>query len=301
MLRDRAKIVIKAVLPRAVKHWIHDQIARIHEQYHRRENRRLFINLARYSKAENTDPLPASLKLVQEITEEIKPDMPILLGWYKDYAIGQRRRVAFDIEYVQQYLAKTDNILEVGSTPLLFSGALRKLGYNIYGVDILPERFQETAVRLDIPVKKCDIELEKLPFLDAYFDGIIFNEIFEHLRINLIFTFSEVFRVMRPGGVLLLSTPNLRCLEGIINFIFLDSPCSNSGSIYEEYEKLQTIGHMGHVREYTIIEICEFLENVGFIIKGVINRGQYQSKWKRMVTQMFPTLRPFVTIVATKY
>lgn len=251
---------------------------------------------------ENDAPSITSLLAIDETIKLIEPDEHILLDWFQTYARGHRIRLAFDIDYLIQYVPQERNILEVGAIPLILTGALNKFAYNIYGVDIAPNRFQSAATKLKLDIKKCDVELEILPFPDNFFDAILFNEVFEHLRVNIIFTMKEVLRVLKPNGILFISTPNLKSLEGIINFNFRSKAYSCAGEIYSEYDKLQTIGHMGHVREYTTLEISQFVQQLGFSIQGLIYRGQYKCnpKWKRIITKMLPKLSPFVTIVVTK-
>ena len=152
--------------------------------------------------------------------------------------------------------------------------ALSECGYQVVGIDITPERFQSSIEKLGLTVLRCDIELEKLPIEDNTYDAIVFNELFEHLRINPIFTMSEVFRVVKPNGLLFLSSPNLRSLEGLVNFLFRNRAYSCCGDLYAEYEKLEKLGHMGHVREYTTAEITTFLKRIGFVVDKLIFRGR---------------------------
>lgn len=118
-----------------------------------------------------------------------------------------------------------------------------------------------------IQVKTCDIETQSFPFEDNTFDMILFNEVFEHLRINPIHTLNEVYRVLKPGGKLLLTTPNLTSFKGWYSLLLQNKTPNN---VYYEYKKLMIIGHMGHVREYTATEICEFLGHIGFTIERLI-------------------------------
>ncbi|MEP0857774.1 class I SAM-dependent methyltransferase [Trichocoleus sp. DQ-U1] len=258
--------------------------------------------ITRFIQVENDTPLITSLTAIDEAIKLIEPDEHILADWFQLYARGHRMRLAFDIDYLMQYVPQEHNILEVGSIPLILTSALNKFEYNIYGVDIAPTRFQSAITKLNLNIKKCDVELESLPFPNNFFDAILFNEVFEHLRINPIFTMNEVLRVLKPNGLLFISTPNLKSLEGIINFNFRAKAYSCAGNVYSEYEKLQTLGHMGHVREYTTLEISQFIQQVGFNIQGLIYRGQYKCnpRWKRIITKMIPNLSPFVTIIATK-
>jgi len=157
-----------------------------------------------------------------------------------------------------------------------------------------------TNHKLRIDVIKCDIESERLPFADNSFDTVVFNEIFEHLRINPVFTLSEVLRVIKPGGHMMLSSPNLRSLYGLVNFLIKNRAYSCSGNIYAEYQKLEKPGHMGHVREYTTKEVIEFLENIGFAVTTIIYRGSFNTNFKQIVARLFPNVRPFVSYVAIK-
>ena len=112
----------------------------------------------------------------------------------------------------------------------------------------------------ELKVLKCDIENTPLPFETNEFGFVIFNEIFEHLRINPITTLNEINRVMSRGGILMLTTPNLYSIRNIVNFLLgrgFDDP-------YHEFMKLYKLGHMGHVREYSVKQLKKFLVNTGF-------------------------------------
>jgi hypothetical protein len=76
---------------------------------------------------------------------------------------------------------------------------------------------------------------------------------------------------------------------------------SCSSNVYEEYSKIEKLGHMGHVSEYTTTEVMEFLKNIGFTVTSVFYRGNYRSNMKRMILRAVPSFSPFVTYVATKF
>ena len=107
----------------------------------------------------------------------------------------------------------------------------------------------------------CDIEREPLPFNDHSFTTITLCATFEHLRVDPLFALEEMRRVLQPGGLLYLTTPNLYRLGNIVSFAL------GRGLAFDpirEYGKLRSVGHMGHVREYTASEIRRFLEGAGF-------------------------------------
>jgi SAM-dependent methyltransferase len=165
-------------------------------------------------------PRPELVRLVESCLERIRPDPPHLTEWFRSYAMNHKTRIAFDINIVRENLPQNTRVLEFGSVPLLFTAALAECGYQLVGIDITPERFQSSIEKLGLTVLRCDIELEKLPIQDNTYDAIVFNELFEHLRINPIFTMSEAFRVVKPNGLLFLSSPNLRSLGGSLTFYF---------------------------------------------------------------------------------
>jgi SAM-dependent methyltransferase len=144
------------------------------------------------------------------------------------------------------------------------------------------------------------VEHEAMPFAEETFDAIVFNELFEHLRINPVFTLKETFRVLRPGGVLLLSTPNLRSFRGIRNLVLRNQGHAVSAGVYQQYEKLETLGHMGHVREYTTREVEDFLTRIGFHINAIIYRGGHGAGLVGLAERLAPSMRPFFTVVAAK-
>lgn len=241
-----------------------------------------------------------SLQLIAEIGRQISPESASLRAWSDGYISGHAGRLAFDLDLVRRYARAEDRVLDVGSVPPVLSGALKQLGYDVQGVDIAPERFESSFARLNVPVAKCDIEVDKLPFPDGSFSVVIFNELFEHLRINPIFTMREIFRVTRSGGILLLSTPNLKSLKGITNFLVHGKAYSCCEHVFDEYEKLSRLGHMGHVREYTAREVCEFLSRIGFRVQKCVYRGGYGAHLQSLFANLIIQLKPFVTVVAVR-
>lgn len=245
-------------------------------------------------------PNDETLDLVENVAKEIKPNNPKIFDWYKTYTSGHVKRIAFDLDIVRDNCNTNAKLLEIGSIPLLLTAALYKSGYKTIGLDIEPERFSTSINNFGFEVLKCDVETEILPFENNHFDAVIFNELFEHLRINPIFTFSELHRILKPDGIVFISTPNLKSIYGLINYLFNDSAHSCTGDIYIEYQKLEALGHMGHVREYTKTEVLKFLENTGFGVKKMIYRGKFKSKKSKLVMQLIPSLRPFISYVAFK-
>lgn len=251
-------------------------------------------------------PDKRDLALVEAITSEVVASDPTLNAWLDEYGSLHRDRIAQDMDLMRAKFAPSSKLLDVGSMPPLFIGAARRTGYDVVGLDIDPARFSNAIAEHRLDIRRCDVERETIPYDDGVFDGAVFNEIFEHLRLDPIKTLSEVKRVLKPGGLLLLSTPNGLSLR---HWISLLSSGKIGPNIYKEFEKLNSLGHMGHVREYTVNEVAEFLGNLGFAVHQVFYRGRYGSTGSTSGARMAaanalcslaPQLRPFFSLVAEK-
>ena len=242
-------------------------------------------------------------KILKEIEEDLN-----LMDFRKeesnlDYFLTHKNRYKNDLEIIEHYHKnKKEKILEIGSFPFHLTYCLKKLNYSITGLAINPDRAKSFIDRHNLIVKKCDIEKEKMPFDDNSFNFIIFSEVFEHLRIDPISSLKEINRILKPDGIMILATPNLYSLGKIILFN-LGKGFNNP---YEEFEKIHTIGHMGHIREYSTKEVREFLENTGFkIIK--IKYKVYNKIQRKIIGPILdlcyfiiPQWRPFQIIISKK-
>ncbi len=209
------------------------------------------------------------LQLEEELDAFTKVN-PSLRHFLWDSFNDHRNRYKEDLKLIDKYFKK-GKILEVGSNPFHLIICLKKLDLDVVGVDINPEPFKSFINKYNLPIKKVNIETEKMPFRDNTFDFVIFNEVFEHLRINPIFALKEINRVLKPDGILLLTTPNLYA----IHKIFMFNLGMSFNDAYDEFNKLNVYGYIGHFREYSAQEVKKFLEKTNFKIEKVIYRNDY--------------------------
>jgi SAM-dependent methyltransferase len=95
------------------------------------------------------------------------------------------------------------------------SAVLHARGADVIAIDCDAARL--AAVKLAIPgidVEQAD--LEELPFPDDSFDAIVMQDVIEHVAAPTE-VLAEITRVLAPGGVLYLSTPNRRALTNIVS------------------------------------------------------------------------------------
>lgn len=114
---------------------------------------------------------------------------------------------------VKPFLSKTDDVLDLGCGPGGFMIALAPFCRNVVGADITP-RFVEMAKAALVSrlVTNAQVELiqpDRLPYANEQFDVIVMVDTVHHLE-NVANTMSEVCRVLKSNGKILIFEPNKR-------------------------------------------------------------------------------------------
>ncbi|WP_018618496.1 class I SAM-dependent methyltransferase [Spirosoma luteum] len=100
-------------------------------------------------------------------------------------------------------------VLDCGCNTGRGGNVLKQLfpGIDLYGIDLLPERIEQ--IPAGVYHRAVAGSAAELPFEADFFDGIVAGEFVEHLADpDLLSTFREFKRVLKPGGKILLTTPN---------------------------------------------------------------------------------------------
>lgn len=183
--------------------------------------------------------------------------------WFEGYIQANRNRYIRDFNMIANHLEEGKQVIgDLGAAPFLTSLALVKSGHMVDSFDIDPDRFMHLTDQ-GINLRKINLDDWKNSDHGKY-DLLILTEVFEHLRGNLIDLMTNMHVALKPGGQVYLTTPNFRSVTGFFKLIFKKVSYANAKDLHFEWNKINTIGHMGHVREYTFHELKVFFRQIGF-------------------------------------
>jgi SAM-dependent methyltransferase len=173
-----------------------------------------------------------------------------------------------------------ETIVDVGAFPGHLTRELAR-HWQVVALDIEPDRpvdaqdafhfdlspsgrsFSEEMKAVGVQALKVDIEQERWPLDSAFADAVVMTEVIEHLYLNPLHTLLEINRILRSGGLLLLSTPNLLSIRNRANFALgrMDRVIQPPALAFLQRHRL---GHHGHVRLYSYSELERMVGMVGF-------------------------------------
>jgi len=104
--------------------------------------------------------------------------------------------------------------LDIGAGHGALSVGLRDQGKDVSACDVLPQLFEAP----DIECRQIDADTGRLPYDDASFHLALAVEVVEHIDGHMRF-FSEVSRVLKPGGTFLFTTPNILSIKSRLRFL----------------------------------------------------------------------------------
>ena len=167
-----------------------------------------------------------------------------------------------------------DRILEMGAYLQITPALKTRLGYGevrgcYYGPPGQTDRRSVTSE--DGESFCCDVDLfdaerDRFPYEDGYFSTVLCCELIEHLPTDPMHMMSEINRVLKPGGTLVLTTPNIASARAVSAILQGFHPM-----LFPAYIRPNQVGETEarHNREYSPREIKDLLENSGFEVTAL--------------------------------
>jgi glycosyltransferase involved in cell wall biosynthesis/SAM-dependent methyltransferase len=209
-------------------------------------------------------PLPAGWSedelraLVGSVRVEDAPDEEM-----KMYVEADFKRFVYTLGLVPERSGQT--ILELGANPYFTTTLLYKFREaELHLANFFSQsehegkqrvKIHQTGESVEYAYKQFNIEDAAFPYTDDTFDVVLFCEIIEHLLSDPVHAVVEIRRVLKPGGILVLTTPNVVRLDNVRKII-------GGENVYDPYSGYGPYGR--HNREYTQEELFSLLSANGF-------------------------------------
>jgi glycosyltransferase involved in cell wall biosynthesis/SAM-dependent methyltransferase len=218
--------------------------------------------------------------------DPVSPPLPLPSGWTEDALRALLNSVHLEgapAEEMKGYVGADFRrfIYTLGLVPERAGMKVLELGANPYFMTVLLSRFrdadielanyfdcveregsqkviiQQTGETLNFAYKQFNVEKDPFPYADNSFDSVLFCEIIEHLLADPVHALMEIRRVLKPGGNLILTTPNVARLENALKIIAGEN-------IYDPYSGYGPYGR--HNREYTQMDLSSLLTSNGYAV-----------------------------------
>jgi glycosyltransferase involved in cell wall biosynthesis/SAM-dependent methyltransferase len=175
-----------------------------------------------------------------------------------------------------------DRVLEMGAYLQITPSLRSKLGYGevrgcYYGALGRIEHRSVTSQqgeRFDCLVDLFDAEKDRFPYPDHHYATILCGELIEHLFEDPMHMMGEINRILKPGGHLVLTTPNAAGLRAIAAILGGYHP-----GFFPAYIRPSETGEVDarHNREYTPREIRQLFEAAGFEVT-LLETGEFREE-----------------------
>ena len=137
-------------------------------------------------------------------------------------------------------------LLDVGCAMGHFMVFARQRGWTVDGVECSRYAAECGRKRWDLQIQAvCDLRDARLS--DNHFDACVLIEVAEHLPYPRI-TFTEALRVLKPGGMLYITTPNFASFRSLL-----------------QREKWAAVIPSGHLYYFTADSLGKLLTSIGFV------------------------------------
>ncbi|MBN1383295.1 MAG: class I SAM-dependent methyltransferase [Elusimicrobia bacterium] len=165
------------------------------------------------------------------------------------------------------------------------SQKLKELNFEVYACDINEKDFKLKGVNF----KKADLNRE-FPYPKDFFDYVYCIEGIEHLE-NPFHLLREFSRVTKPGGKIIISTPNILSVYGRLRYLFLGYPDYAQTKLNMPWEGSPLEQHIHCV---PFPELNYILNSQGFVLETVsTNTSVFKYYWSGFFKRIAASLVMF--------
>lgn len=194
------------------------------------------------------NPIEKAAKINGDYSKMGNPDAPIIRE-------SRLRAAKSQLGLIKNYKNGT-TLLDVGCGEGFFLFNASKAGYTAKGIDISQDaaEYARREFGLNVEAKP----FKELQFPENYFDVVTLWQVLEHVPYPLM-VLKEVHRILKPGGLLATSTPDI---EGIMAKIFR-----------RKWWNLRRL----HINQFTAKTLADMLNRAGF-------KNVFSTKYKEYIS-----------------
>ncbi len=175
-----------------------------------------------------------------------------------------------------------ERILDIGCLDGTIGELFLARGSEVYGLDASRPAI-EKAIARGVKAKLGNVE-EDFPFENGFFDAVFAGEIIEHV-FDVDKMLSEMHRVLKPDGFVIVTTPNLAALGRRLMLLFNRNP----------HIEISFKGNAaGHIRYFVKAELFRIMRVHGFRVDAfcsdVVNFNSSGSLKSAALARLFPAL-----------
>lgn len=148
------------------------------------------------------------------------------------------------LAYLKEYPLK-GKLLDIGCGDGSFAELLRRIGYDVWGIEV-DKQLSNLAKKRGVKTIHGSF-LKRFPFKSNFFDILFAGEVIEH-TIDDDYFLHECFRVLKKGGLLVLTTPNLVSLGNRLRMFVGRLPTAYQPYHYRIYNVLLIKNKIGNAR-----------------------------------------------------
>ncbi|MFC1746850.1 class I SAM-dependent methyltransferase [Candidatus Neomarinimicrobiota bacterium] len=218
----------------------------------------------------------------------------------REYMLSNYPRVRKDAKIVRKYTNKNSTILDIGASPPLLTALLKQTGRDhLTVIDPYASKFLNYLHINNIQYFDNDLLEGDINSIGEY-DFVCLCEVIEHLPSDIPEIIQRITLHVRIGGILFLTTPNLRSISGFLALLLNGSSLASKPTegLVEQYRKKNELGYYGHLREYTAREVVDICESVGLQHVKTILQPDYRLHPRSKVAGIFETLIPPLRLMA---
>jgi 2-polyprenyl-3-methyl-5-hydroxy-6-metoxy-1,4-benzoquinol methylase len=204
----------------------------------------------------------------------------------------------YNIDKIQFICSSVDSglrVLDIGCNNGFIGEMLIKNGNEVYGVDIGRAKVHKAIAR-GLKARVVDIENNDLPYKANYFDIILLTDVIEHV-FDTDMLINKIYRVLKHGGKLLITTPNVASLARRFMLLLGFNPFLEYSTSFIDFVP----SPVGHIRYYTHSDLRRQLERHHFQnVRTKGDRVNFLLFSSPFIASLFPSLSVDIHCIGIK-